>query len=266
MTLVLTPIDHDQLCYGWQWEIADEDILADRVARVAVGQFRHVARILDGANILPPATQAMVAQDAIAALTLAVGSDPWHRDGWLFQTISWIAAYQNKKGAIINAPHIRKADKGFDGFQLEISADGQVVTAVIIFEDKATSDARRTIREEVWPGIEILESGSRVTELTHQASALLEGQLVRNPDLDIDSAVANILWKEARCYRVSITIDETHVTAAARKRLFKDFDLKAPGVLQRRRAETIHIPLLREWMEGFAQRVVAAIRVMAANV
>jgi hypothetical protein len=58
--------------------------------------------------------------------------------------------------------------------QLELAADGKSVTAVIVFEDKATDNARKTIREEVWPGIVALEAGERVSELTHQTTAMLE--------------------------------------------------------------------------------------------
>ena len=40
--------DHNDLCHGWEWEVADIDVLAERVARVALGQYRHVAQILEG--------------------------------------------------------------------------------------------------------------------------------------------------------------------------------------------------------------------------
>jgi hypothetical protein len=76
------------------------------------------------------------AKAAIKLLTLGKDEEPWHRDGWIFQTISWIAASQAPSGSLTCAPHIRRADKGFDGLQLQLSEDGKVVTAVIVFEDK----------------------------------------------------------------------------------------------------------------------------------
>ena len=157
----------------------------------------------------------------------------------------------------------RRADKGFDGIQLELAENGKSVTAVVIFEDKATTNARPTIRDEVWPGIEDLESGRRVAELTHDVASALEAHQRAIPELDVDEAVANILWKQARQYRVSITVDDTHKEPEDRKRLFKDYNQKAQGDLVRRRAETFYVPELRAWMDDFASRVIDHLEAVA---
>ncbi|MET4301119.1 hypothetical protein ABMB68_003948 [Bradyrhizobium sp. RT4a] len=266
MTLTLSQVDHGDLCHGWSWAVQDEEKLAQQVASVALGQFRHVSKILAGVDPDdPPATRDHAA-DAIELLTVPDGEDPWHRDGWIFQTISWIAAHQQSHGAVTRPPHIIKAHKGFDGLQLRLTEDGKSVAAVIIFEDKATENPRKTIREDVWPGIMALESGKRVNQLTHDVSAALETQKRFDPELDIDAAISNILWKDARRYRVSITVGETHKVEQARKRLFKGFDESAPGGVDRRRAETIHIPDLRQWMQQFAIRVIAHVNTTVTDV
>jgi hypothetical protein len=266
MTLAISQTDHGDLCHGWSWVVEDEDKLAAQVARVALGQFRHVGKILAGVSAADPATTHDHAADAIDLLTVEAGEDPWHRDGWIFQTISWIAAHQQSHGVATRPPHIIKAHKGFDGLQLELSADGHSIAAVIIFEDKATDNARDTIRDDVWPSITRLESGKRVNQLTHEVSAALEAQKHFNPDLDVDAAISNILWKEARRYRVSITVSDTHASGEARGRLFKGFDEKAPGDVKRRRAETIHMPELRKWMQQFANRAIAQVKKISAHV
>jgi hypothetical protein len=266
MTLTLTQIDHQHLCHGWTWAITDEDALAERVARVALGQYRHVKKIISSGNIAGPSASADHAAAAIKMLSVQPGEDPWHRDGWIFQTISWIAAHQGGHGVATRPPHILKAHKGFDGMQLELSDDGRSVEAVIVFEDKATDSPRKTIREDVWPGIAALEAGERITELTHETTAMLEAQLRFNPDLNVDAAIANILWKEARRYRVSITVGDTYLKDNARARLFKGFDQHAPGEVKRRRAETIYVPALRKWMEAFAQRTINHVKSISADV
>lgn len=252
MTLILKQIDHDTLCHGWEWEVDDIEILAERVARVALGQYRHVAQILEGLTGAPPAGTAQHAADALKKLKLDKNGDPWQRDGWLFQVISWIAANHNKQGAPLAPPHIFHADKGFDGMQLEISGDGKSITAIVIFEDKATESARKTIRENVWPDIVGMEAGERIAELTHEASALLERFQQIYPELDIDNAIDNILWQQARRYRVSISVDEKHKAADNRKKLFKHFDSSVDGDVTRRRAETMHFDDLRQWMTDFS--------------
>jgi hypothetical protein len=266
MTLTLTQTDHENLCHGWIWSIQDEEALAEQVARVALGQYRHVAKILAGASVTGPSASTDHVANAIKLLTVKSGDDPWHRDGWIFQTLSWIAAHQIGQKAVTRPPHILKAHKGFDGMQLELADDGKSVLAVIVFEDKATDNARSTIRDEVWPGIAALEAGERVTELTHETSAMLEAQQRLDPDLDLDAAITNILWKDVRRYRVSITIGETHLEEQARARLFKGFDEQAPGDVKRRRAETIYVPELRKWMNSFAERVISRVKVMSAHV
>lgn len=263
MTLTLTPIDHGELCHGWAWTIDDEDVLAERVARIVLGQYRHVAKILTGAAVPGPTANAEQANAAIKQLTLAEGDDPWHRDGWLFQTVSWIAAHQQPSASLTRMPHIRKADKGFDGMQLELDEAGTAVTAVVIFEDKATDKARDTIRDDVWPGIVALEKGERLNELSQEVSGMLDARAAADPEFDLDTAISNTLWRDVRRYRVSITIGDTHNNESARANLFKGFDESAPGAATRRRADTIYMPAMRSWMSSFAARVIAKIKAIA---
>lgn len=263
MTLVLKQLDHDDLCHGWQWEVGDIDVLAERVARVALGQYRHVAQILEGLAGAAPTGTAHHAADALKKLKLAKNGDPWQRDGWLFQVISWIAANQTKREATLAPPHIFHAHKGFDGMQVELSGDGKSITALVIFEDKATENARQTIKRNVWPDIVGLEAGERIAELTHEASAILERQQHQHPDLNIDDAIDRILWQQARRYRVSISIDDKHKAADDRRKLFKHYDSSADGDVARRRAETMHFDDLRQWMSDFAALVKAKIEAIA---
>ena len=105
MPIVLTPFAHGTLCHGYSWHISDERELATLVARVLMGQFRHVAKILAGTGVGPVITDRRASESAIALLHLPPEKDPWHRDGLLFQTISWIAAHRGAPpGAIIRAP------------------------------------------------------------------------------------------------------------------------------------------------------------------
>jgi len=264
MPLTLTKADAPALCQGSEWVIADIDALAEQVARIAVGQYRHVARILLGGAATDVAVAAAAKADAIGLLTVKPGADPWHRDGWVFQAISWIAAHHDG-GAAIKSPHLIKAHKGFDGLKLDLGPAGEVL-GVIVFEDKATDNPRDTIRDDVWPGIAKLERGERSNELTQEVSGLLEGQLRTYPDLDIDAAVQTIIWKAARRYRVAITVSTPHATDARRQALFKGYDAQAPGDVGRRGAETLHVTDLRPWMQGFADLTVAKVQALPGHV
>ncbi|WP_377848686.1 hypothetical protein [Bosea sp. UC22_33] len=258
MTLALQKVTTSTLCEGSDWVVIDEDVLAEQVARIAVGQFSHVSKILLGETVTPAKVREAAKKDAIGLLSLAAKEEPWHRDGWVFQAISWIAAHDDG-GTAIRAPHLIKAHKGFDGLKLELS-DAGAVTGVIVFEDKATENPRATIRADVWPGITKLEQGERSNELGQEVSALLQTQLRTFPDLDVEAAVEEIAWKEARRYRVAITVDKSHATPEPRLALFKGFDSKAPGATSRRLAETLLVEDLRPWMQTFADLVITKIK------
>ncbi|KFL29541.1 hypothetical protein JP75_20435 [Devosia riboflavina] len=256
MTLKLTPIVHGELCNGVRWEVEDIDLLAESVARVAMGQYRHVSKILEGLAGEPPRSSQQHANDAKLKLELAADGSPWHRDGWIFQVLSWMAALQQQgKNTVSQAPHIYKAHKGFDGIQLELADDQKTVKAIVIFEDKATDNPRDTIRDEVWPDIVDLEQGKRVGELTSEATTLLALNQIRFPNMDVDQAIDTIIWQEMRRYRVSITTSATHSSDKARMRLFDGFDVKALGDRSRRTGETMHFDDLRVWMAEFVDLV-----------
>lgn len=262
MPIRLTPFTVGNLFSGCTWEVEDVDRLAAQIAAVAVGQSRHIERVIAGAQLGPPATQATTIAGALALLTV-VGGDPSHRDGWLFQVMSWLAAHTAVPAGLIRAPHMQLAHKGFDGLQLELDADTGTVTAAVIFEDKATSNPRDTIREEVWPEFANLEAGARDHLLTAEVVALLQTR----PDLDPSVAIQNVIWKAARSYRVSITINATHSTDGGRRRLFRGYDTVAAGHLGRRRGNVLELQQLRAWMQDLADRSIRSVRLMApANV
>ena len=192
---------------------------------------------------------------AVKLLTLAPGADPWHRDGWLFQTMSWLVAIKTNPTAIIRSPHMILAHKGFDGLQLDVDTATGVVTAAIIFEDKATDHPRQTIQGEVWRDFKLLEAGERENVLSADVSSLL----MTRPEMDPDSAIQNVIWKQVRRYRLSVTVTSTHASPTGRKRLFKGYDEVALGEVSRRRAEILELYQLRPWMAKLAAEAVASL-------
>src|SRR5665213_321509 len=258
MPVVLTPYTCGTLCQGCAWTIGDIPQLATHIALVALGQSRHVAKILAGVNLVPPPTSQSMRKAAMDLLTVSTGADPWHRDGWMFQTISWLAANRANPTAVIRAPHMILAHKGFDGLQLELDTSNGLVIAAVIFEDKATDNPRRTIRNEVWPDFKLLEDGERENVLSADVSALL----ITRPDIDPDKAIENIIWKQIRRYRVSITVGATHASPAGLERLFRGFDDIAGGDVQRRRGEILYVDELRPWMASLAATAINALDTM----
>jgi hypothetical protein len=263
MPLTLTNFSNGTLCQGCSWTVNSVPELACRVGQVALGQSRHVAKILAGVNVAPPPTSQSTRAAATKLLTVAPGADPWQRDGWIFQTISWLVANRANPSAIIRAPHMILAHKGFDGLQLDLDTGTGIVIAAVIFEDKATDNPRQTIQSDVWPDFKLLESGDRENVLSADVSALLSTR----PDLDADKAIENVIWKQVRRYRLSVTVGATHTSPVHRNQLFKGYDEIALGEVVRRRAEILPIDQLRPWMAELAAQAITSLNeTVPANV
>lgn len=258
----LVGCDHEPVCRGYRWEVHDEPALAQLVAWTMQGHYRHAERVLS--QLAPDGFRAQptVQRQAVRRLTLphdAPVQSParWHRDGFVFQHIAWIAAVMEGGGRVAASfPHSRPADKGFDALLVPLAHDNAALTGIVVCEEKATDNPRARITSEVWPAITAVEAGERDAELIGELTALLERYHVPN----IDEVVADAHWLNRKVYRVSITISHAHEPDTARSAIFNGFDGCAPGVVTRRRAETMLLPSLRDWMDSFSARVIAAIQ------
>lgn len=93
--LIVEDVPINAHCSGEQWTLLDFDRLAYLVAVIALGQAQHVAVVLAGLDPGSPVLGlAELKAQANKVLTVA-GTDPWQRDGFIFEAISWIAAQQN---------------------------------------------------------------------------------------------------------------------------------------------------------------------------
>jgi hypothetical protein len=217
-----------------------------------------VAKILKGIGVGNPLNfRENARNDAIAKLTLPAGTDPYHRDGLIFQIFSWIVAHKSSgNNSLIARPHLIPALKGFDGLQIKLNTQSGDVEAVIIFEDKATESPRSVIRSLVWPEFETFEEGDRESELMQETIGLIS----QRPDLvpNVDDAINKLIWHKVRFYRVAITGELKHTTDKGLKSLFKGYEntVKCDTNIKRQ-GEVIHIPLLREWMNHFSEKVIA---------
>src|SRR5882724_10388749 len=105
---------------GFVWKITDEDQLARLVARVYLGHAHHVEKIL--AKLGPKSKAPPAKRNAVKSAKALLKIDAIHRDGLLFQTISWVVAQSCStfKGSVIKLPHLIPAHKGFDGLQIRL--------------------------------------------------------------------------------------------------------------------------------------------------
>jgi hypothetical protein len=222
------------------------------------GYYRHAAGVLRGVD--PPSIRLSAAAVAKLRVTLTPSSPAlvYHRDGWLFQLISWIGL-QRSLGphSAALAPHSQPADKGIDTFAVQWDPSNAALSHVTIGEDKATDNPRATIREKVWPELVEWESGARDHELISATTMVLEGAQVPQPE----RLTENVFWNRVRRYRVNITVTAPH-DAKRHTSLYAGYSSAAPGPQERRTGDVFLTNDIRAWLEGFSKKVLAALESM----
>jgi hypothetical protein len=260
--ITFEPISNGKFWAGADWSITNEEELAVLIARVALGQSRHVLQVLKETDCIAYTPIKSTQEGAIRLLTANNPKEPWHRDGWMFQVIAWIVANLQDPKSLKAPPHMIHANKGFDSLHLCMDESNENVVSVIVCEEKATDGPRGKITSQVWPEFRSLEAGTRDNELVSEIATLLD----RNGHIDPDRAVHKILWEKARAYRVSITIGDQEYSKDGRQALFKGYEEVTPGDdVEKRRAETFHQSNLRAWMKQMAEKAIVAIKEMEAE-
>jgi hypothetical protein len=260
MPLTFTSISNKSDWAGSSWVVADDDQLAGMVARVALGQSRYVRRVLRETGFGSPDPKETELAGAIKLLSAIDPNEPWHRDGWLFQVMSWIAAHLQNPDELIAPPHMIHAHKGFDGIHVRLDPKTHQVISVVICEEKATNNARKMVRERIWKEFEEMQRGERDNELVAEVTRLLEAR----KDLDVDKAIEEIIWKDHRAYRIAVTIDEEHNNAKGYGKIFKGYNEVVDGDIGRRRAEVLYLDNMREWMDGIAAKAIKKAKELVA--
>lgn len=244
----------DGHCQGVTFTVIDADALARAVALVLIQEYALARSILSGEVIGDDGGVISLDADEIDDI---IGRrlkprNVYHRDGFLFQLMMWLAAHLDlDDGDLVALPHAQASAKGQDSIVVH-RAEGAVV-ALSICEDKATEYPRDTVRDEVWPEIRDYEAGGRRDELRSNIIATLGIGGV--PADEASVLVRRISWEGKRRYRVRVTLEGARTNG-----LFKGFDEIVAGGVDRRRGETIHLPGLRAWMTTFAAKVEAELR------
>ncbi|MBA4095633.1 MAG: hypothetical protein C0484_02535 [Rhodospirillum sp.] len=248
MPIKFTPIANKPEWAGSSWEIASDDALAKLVARVALGQSHYALRVLRETGFIGPKAAATTLPGAIALLTAAKPKDPYHRDGWLFQVISWIAAHLQEPDGLIMEPHMIHAHKGFDGLHVRMNKTTGGINTVVICEEKATKNARKMVRDHIWKEFEATEKGDSDHRLLSEVLVILKSR----GGIDLDKAIEQLVWKSARAYRVAITVTD----GVDFEEVFDGYGTVVSGDIARRRSEVLPVKDMRAWMQSIAAKAI----------
>lgn len=231
--------------------VGNLDHLAELIAEVMLGRYIHVQKILEAK------TSTAISPDRIidATINRLNNMDQDHRDGWIFQIISWIALHKDHIGQryLAQQPHDAPAQHGLDGLAIVLDESDKIVK-IIITEDKCTTNIRSTIKQKVWPEFLDFEEGSQDNKLVSRISALIsqvDGGRI------LDENMNDIFNFDLRRYRVGINRTPKYNTAKKRKSLFKGYDGCVKGADNTRRtAATFFQTDIRAWMADMKIRII----------
>ena len=275
-------------CDFSEWSVveASRDRLVEALAFLYLQQEENALRIIENLTPRRRTPKGRVAENVVGKLTAAKPADLdllsngseeqrktaqdriktsiWHRDGLLFQHLSWIAARKSFPNGCMTSPHVRQADKGFDGFIIQFDAANKQVERVILCEDKASSSPRSLVTQSVWNEIKAIVRGERDDEVLADLTTLLKAV----PGLSaegIEDVVDAIFWDQVRQFRVSVATGEDHRRVDGFEYLVSGFQTVAPGPLETRMGGVLAFDHVRQGLQQLANEVIAKVMLIAGK-
>ncbi|RWL47625.1 MAG: hypothetical protein EOR60_08525 [Mesorhizobium sp.] len=248
---------------GLLWSINDLSELSKLIAVIALGQAQHAARII---RELEPHGPALSDSDLFAGargqMQIRGETDEqrkvsrYHRDGFLFECISWIVARQTATDrTYLRDPHISATTQGLDGLSIEMDPKEPIVVKTTIFEDKCTENPRQKFQQEILPTFEEHHACKRKRDLVANAVSLIKDSGLNGTAATL--AAARVLDNQFRTYRAALTVGPAITTTQRLKRLFKGYSNLADITKAQRIGATLVIDGdLREWFKELAKEVV----------
>lgn len=261
----------------WSIQTVDRENLVAAVAYLYLQQEKNVQRVIDKLEPRVHRSPGKMAQNIIRKLQagspedLALLGSPdadvrqsaqnridaavWHRDGLLFQHMSWIAVRLQMPAAHMTPPHVRKADKGFDGFIIDIDPGTNGLKRLVLCEDKASEKPRNLITSSVWLEIRDIVEGARDDQINAGILTLVKAI----PGIDEEAFVNGIFWDDEREFRVSIATGDDIRKEGVFSHLMDGFQKAAGGVDGSRVGGVIAFPDVRSGLQKFAEDVISKV-------
>jgi len=247
--------DCSDLVIDYEYEITDKDLLAEYVGELILGNYFHILNIINSLSSSSSTPSNRIIDFAIEKLSVTECVNVIHRDGWLFQMISWLVLAHRNLGSNYHTqhPHFAPAQHGIDGLSIILNPDN-TIDKIIITEDKCTTNPRNTVREQVFPEFKDFEEGKKDSALISVLSSLIAHL---DAGAVFQSVQNDIYDTNLRMYRIGITRKDSHQSLRGRRSLFKNYDDYVSGSTSSRRSgATIYLDDMRNWMQDFSNKVV----------
>jgi hypothetical protein len=282
MPISLSPASSTECRFSeWSIETKNREKLIEVIAYLYLRQEENAQRVISALEPRRRVSKGKVSQNVVGKLTAPRAKDAElfqsgtaeqreaarkriktsiiHRDGLLFQHVSWVAARLAHPNGYMTSPHVRQADKGFDGFIIELDETGNAIERVVLCEDKASKSPRNLITSSVWPEIGTIRCGDRDDEILADLVTLLKSV----PEIDAEEAVDEMFWEGDREFRVAVATGEDQRKAGTFLHIIAGFETVAGGELKSRTAGILAFEDVRKGLALLASEVAAKVQEVA---
>lgn len=240
-------------CEGKQWSVLDYDKLATLVALVLIGRAKHAESVLAGTQQNVAFVANALKDQLRQQLQTPPGARTYHRDGLLFEIISWIVARMTgAANEMISTPHLKSTQQGLDTIKIGFDSTERNITHVVIHEQKCTDHARDEFHDNVLRSFRDWKDHKRDNELVQAVTSLTEQfNLTDNEHLALYDRLIQV---HPLKFQAAMTVTPTPFDTARCVSLFAGYDSVTPNFGDRL-GDTFPLPHIRDWFAKFATRV-----------
>lgn len=287
MPITFQKTDLSPTCNFSQWAVIDERRLVHTLAWLYLRKPIHAVRIINQLEPSKAGFPGKVFENAIALLSIRlsdIAADLSNgdeekkktaeskknkrieqRDGLLFQHLSWVAASLDMPNAFATPPHVRRADKGFDGLLVTIENGSEAISSVVLCEDKASINPKNLVQGSVWNEIDGVVRGDKDLELLDAVTAILREQSHLESEKQ-EELLDILMYEQTRAFRVAVTTMPSNANPGGYHHIFDGYEQHALGANTVRLAEVLPSDDTRAFLKFLARMVRREIKRIANNV
>ena len=177
----------------------------------------------------------------------------WHRDGLLFEIISWVVArITGSPDEVISAPHLKSTQQGLDTIKIGFDPVTRNSTRVVIHEQKCTEHPRSEFRDNVLRSFHEWKEHKRDNQLVQAVTSLVE-RFNLTPDEHV-ALYDRLVQVHPLAFQAALTVTPTPFSTLRCISLFTGYTAVTPDVADRL-GDTFPLPHIRNWFAAFAALV-----------